>query len=104
MLKCAPKGVPVSGQQEAENRKDRDIGYAPAVNSCERVNYLDACTVAVLDAITAFAVPNPGVSSQIRRFFRVWSSCGSPRLPNHSAYFGSATVLLKPTLSAVDVT
>jgi hypothetical protein len=63
------------GKTEAEccggNRKDRDIGYAPAANSCEGVNYLDACTVAVLDAITAFAVSNPGVSSQIRRFFRV---------------------------------
>jgi hypothetical protein len=49
---------------DGQNRKDRDIGYAPAANSCERVNYLDACTVAVLDVIAAFTVPNPGVSSQ----------------------------------------
>ena len=79
-------------EKRGENRKDRDIGYAPAANSCEGVNYLDACTVAVLDAITAFAVPNPGVSSQIRRFFRVWSFSGSPRRSNHSAYFGLATI------------
>lgn len=89
-------GGAVRGSCEQELRgirKDRDIGYAPAVNSCERVNNVDTCTVAVLDAIAAFAVPNPGVSSQIRRFFRVWPSSGSPRFPNHSAYFGLATIL-----------
>jgi len=47
-----------------QNRKDRDIGYALAIDSCEGVNNVDACTIAVLDAITAFAVPNPGYSSQ----------------------------------------
>jgi hypothetical protein len=36
------------------------IGYALAANSCERVAGVDACTVAALDAITAFAVPNLG--------------------------------------------
>jgi hypothetical protein len=33
---------------------------------------VDACTVTALDAITAFAVPNPNYSSQSRRFFQVW--------------------------------
>jgi len=28
--------------------------------------------VTALDAITAFAVPNPNYSSQSRRFFQVW--------------------------------
>jgi len=42
------------------NRKGCDIGYALAVSSCEGVNSVDACTVTALDAITAFAVPNPG--------------------------------------------
>jgi len=84
-------GLDAEGKEEG-NRKDRDIGYAPAVSSCERANNPDTCTVAVLDAITAFAVPNPGVSSQIRRFFRVWSSSESPRSSNHSAYFGLATI------------
>jgi hypothetical protein len=51
------------------NRKGRDIGYAPAVNSCEGVNRVDACTVAALDAITAFAVPNPNCSSQNQSVF-----------------------------------
>jgi hypothetical protein len=35
------------------NRKGCDIGYAPATNSCEGANSVDACTVAALDAITA---------------------------------------------------
>jgi len=33
-----------------------------------------------------------GVSSQIRRFFRVWPSSESPRSTNHPAYFGLATI------------
>ena len=41
------------------NRKGCDFGYAPSANSCEGVNNVDACTVTVLDAITAFAVPSP---------------------------------------------
>jgi hypothetical protein len=40
--------------------KGCDFGYALAANSCERVTGVDACTVAALDAITAFAVPNLG--------------------------------------------
>ncbi len=75
------------------NKKNRDIGYALAANSYERVSDVDTCTVAVPDAISAFAVPNPGVSSQIRRFFRVWPSSESPRPTNHPAYFGLATIL-----------
>jgi hypothetical protein len=51
------------------NRKDRDIGYALAADSCEGVNDVDACTIAVLDAITAFAVPYPGGSSQSSSVF-----------------------------------
>jgi hypothetical protein len=48
----------------AGNRKDRDIGYVLAANSCEGVNNVETCTIAVLDVITAFAVPNPSFSSQ----------------------------------------
>jgi len=51
---------------------------------------VDACTVTALDAITAFAVPNPNCPSQSRRFFQVWLLFGSPRRANHSAYFGLA--------------
>jgi hypothetical protein len=40
--------------------KGCDSGYALADNSRERVPSVDACTVTALDAITAFAVPNPG--------------------------------------------
>jgi hypothetical protein len=45
-------------------RKDCDFGYAPAVHSCEGVYDPDTCTVAVLDATTAFAVSNPSFLSQ----------------------------------------
>ena len=49
--------------------KGCDIGYVPAMCSCERANSVDACTVAALDAITAFAVPNPGSCSQSQPVF-----------------------------------
>jgi hypothetical protein len=62
----------------AGNRKGCDIGYGLAANSCEGVNSVDTCTVTALDAITAFAVPNPGGTSQSSRFFQVWSFGGSP--------------------------
>ena len=52
-----------------EDRKGCDIGYAPAICSCEEANSVDACTVAALDAITAFAVPNPNCSSQSQSVF-----------------------------------
>jgi hypothetical protein len=63
---------------------------------------VETCTVTALDAITAFAVPNPNYSSQSGRFFQVWLPVGLPHRADHSAYFGLAKVLFKPTLSAVD--
>ena len=51
------------------NRKGCDIGYAPAASSCEGANRVDACTVTALDAITAFADPNPNCSSQNQSVF-----------------------------------
>jgi hypothetical protein len=62
-----------------EKRKGCDIGYALAAGSCEGANSMEACTVTALDAITAFAVPNPNCPSQSRRFFQVWLLFGSPR-------------------------
>jgi len=53
----------------AENGKGCDIGYAPVAGSCEGANSVDASTVAALDAITAFAVPNPNCSSQKQSVF-----------------------------------
>jgi len=62
-----------------ENGKGCDIGYVPAVCSCEEADSVDACTVAALDAITAFAVPNPGPSSQESAgFFGSGCSSGYP--------------------------
>ena len=51
------------------NRKGCDIGYAPAISSCEEANSVDTCTVAALDVITAFAVPNPNCPSQDQSVF-----------------------------------
>jgi len=48
------------GSGSPANGKGCDFGYALAVNSCEGVNSVDACTVTASGAITAFAVPNPG--------------------------------------------
>ena len=74
--------------------KGCDIGYALAISSCEGANSVEACTVTALDAITAFAVPNPNCPSQSRRFFQVWLLSGSPRRADHSAYFGLAKYYL----------
>ena len=63
---------------------------------------MDACTVTALDAITAFAVPNPNYPSQSESVFSGLGIGELPRRADHRAYFGLATYLLKPTLSAVD--
>jgi hypothetical protein len=49
-----------------------------------------------LDAITAFAVPNPNFSSQSRRFFQVWLSCRLPRLTDHPVYLGQQVLFRCP--------
>jgi hypothetical protein len=74
-----------------KNIKGCDIGYVPDADSGEGANDVETCTVTALDAITAFAVPNPGSRSHNCRFFRVWRSVGSPRRTDHPAYFGLAT-------------
>jgi hypothetical protein len=58
-----------AGKIGGRKGKGCDIGYAPAISSCEGANSVDACTVAALDAITAFAVPNPNCSSQNQSVF-----------------------------------
>jgi len=86
-----------------ENSKGCDIGYALASSSCEGANSVEACTVTALDAITAFAVPNPNCSSQSQSVFsgpvalRVAPFSRSPSLLRTGKF------LSKPTLSAVDV-
>jgi hypothetical protein len=77
-----------------EKGKGCDIGYALAANSCEGVISVETCTVTALDAITAFAVPNPNCPSLSRRFFQVWLLFGLPRRADHSAYFGLAKFYL----------
>ncbi len=85
-----------------KNKKGCDFGYAPAANSCEGVNNPDTCTVTALDAISAFAEPDPGCSSQSPPVFsgpatyRVAPAGGSPSLLRISESFKL------PTLSAVD--
>ena len=55
---------------------------------------METCTVTALDAITAFAVPNPNYPSQGRQFFQVWLLVELPRRADHSAYFGLAKFYL----------
>ena len=59
----------IAEERAPENGKGCDFGYAPAIRSCERANSVDTCTVAALDAIAAFAVPNPSSSSQSQPVF-----------------------------------
>src|ERR1700756_620618 len=85
----------------AGNRKGRDIGYVPAICSCEGAYSVDPCTVAALDAIAAFAVPNPGSSSQSQPVFSGLVALQVALRADHSAYFGLAR-FISPILSAVD--
>jgi hypothetical protein len=73
--------------------KGCDIGYGLATNSCEGVNSVDACTVTALDAITAFAVPDPNLLlAEPVGFFGFGSPANHFTGRDHPAYFGSATV------------
>ena len=77
-----------------QNSKGCDIGYALAAGSCEEANSVEACTVTALDAITAFAVPNPNCSSQSKSVFsgpvalRVAPFSRSPSLLRTGKVFG----------------
>jgi len=82
------------GKNRGTKGKGCDIGYALAASSCEGANSVEARTVTALDAITAFAVPNPNFSSQSRRFFQAWMPVELPRRADHSAYFGLAKFYL----------
>ena len=64
---------------------------------------MEACAVTALDAITAFAVPNPNTSSQSRRFLQVWLPVGLPFRADPLSLLRTGKSLIKPTLSAVDV-
>jgi len=66
------RNLPEKKKEGGEKGKGCDIGYALVANSCEGVHNVETCTVTALDAITAFAVPNPNCPSQSRRFFQVW--------------------------------
>ena len=54
---------------DEQKRKGCDIGYALVADSCEGTDNVDACTVTALDAITAFAIPNPNCFSQNQSVF-----------------------------------
>ena len=82
--------------------KGCDIGYALAASSCEEANSVDACTVTALDAISAFADPNPNCSSQNQSVFS--GLVARPvALPSESlSLLRVSNVLFSLTLSAVD--
>src|SRR6266567_8569543 len=87
----------------AKNSKGCDIGYALAASSCEEANRVDACTVTALDAITAFAVPNPNCSSQSQSVFSGLVANQVALTSRSPSLLRTGKVLIKPTLSAVDV-
>jgi hypothetical protein len=49
---------------EPTKEKGCDLGNALAIDSYEKADNEETCTVTALDVITAFAVPNPDCSSQ----------------------------------------
>src|SRR6266702_6750922 len=83
-----------------ENNKGCDIGYALAASSCEGANSVDACTVTALDAITAFAVPNPNCSSQSQSVFSCLDADQVALVNRSPSFLRTGKVLIKPTLSA----
>jgi hypothetical protein len=82
--------------------KGCDIGYALAANSCEGANSVEACTVTALDAITAFADPNPNCSSQNQLVFSGLVA-RQVALPGRSLSLLRSSKVYSPILSAVDV-
>ena len=82
--------------------KGCDIGYALAASSCEEANCVDACTVTALDAITAFAVPNPNCSSQSQSVFSGLAARPVALSSGSLSLHRIDNVLFSPTLSAVD--
>jgi len=64
---------------------------------------VDACTVTALDAITAFAVPNPNCSSQSQSVFSGLVALRVAPVSRSPSLLRAGKVLIKPTLSAVDV-
>src|SRR5438128_605293 len=89
--------------RSARNSKGCDIGYALAVSSCEGANSVDACTVTALDAITAFAVPNPNCPSQEQSVFSGLAANQVALASGSLSLLRTGKVLIKPPLSAVDV-
>jgi hypothetical protein len=81
------------GEEHQIRDKGCDIGYALAASSCEGAHSVEHAPSQPFDAITAFAVPNPNLSSQSRRFFQVWSPSRSPCPADHPIYFGLANFI-----------
>jgi hypothetical protein len=83
-------------------QKGCDIGYAPATSSCEEASSVDTCTIAALDVITAFAVPNPNCPSQDQSVFSGLVALQVALLNRSLSLFG-LTSFISSILSAVDV-
>src|SRR5690349_11176905 len=77
-----------AGEISLSNDSTRPIGGPPRTPDSSPRTHAPSQP---LDAITAFAVPNPNGTSQHHRFFRVWLSSESLRRTNHPGCFGLAT-------------
>jgi hypothetical protein len=63
---------------------------------------MEACTVTTLDAITAFAVPNPNCSSQNQSAFSGPAAARVASLSESLSLLRTGNCLFLPTLSTVD--
>ena len=63
---------------------------------------MDACTVTTPDATTAFAVPNPGCSSQIQSVFSGLAALRVAPAGGSLGLLRTGNFLFSPTLSTVD--
>ena len=91
-----------SGKGASKNRKGRDIGYALVDGSCEGAANVETCTVTTLDAITAFAVPNPNCSSQNQSAFSGSAAARVASLSESPSLLRISNCLFLLTLSTVD--
>ena len=109
LCQCKPVKAARSGavqravEQASENRKGCDIGYALAIGSCEGANSVETCTVTAPDVITAFAAPNPNCPSQDQSVFSGLVALRVAPVSRSLSLLRTGKVLIKPTLSAVDV-
>jgi hypothetical protein len=91
----------IGGYKTRGNEKNRDIGYALAANSCERVSDVDTCTVAVPERFPLSQFQTPAPPRRAVGFFGSGRRASRPAL-RITQPTSDWPLFLKPTLSAID--